>query len=71
MKLYIHTAEARVARFSATENFFLEIFSQKYEVRILIFFVLLKMGNVINTKCNQLIEFIFFPTFNLKPSKNS
>jgi len=47
MKLYIHTAEARVARFSATlKKFrshkprlknFLEIFSQKYEVRILIF----------------------------------
>jgi len=44
MKLYTYTGEARVARFSATENFFLEIFSQKYEVRILIFFKTFKDG---------------------------
>jgi len=54
MKLYIHTAEARVARVSATFKkvsfalarlkIFLEIFSQKYEVRILIFFKTFKDG---------------------------
>ena len=34
MKLYIHTAEARVARFSATKKSSLGIFYQKYKVRI-------------------------------------
>jgi len=37
MKLYIHTAEAPVVALARLFKF-LEIFSQKYEVRILIFF---------------------------------
>ncbi|MFM7620186.1 MAG: hypothetical protein ACKO47_01085 [Alphaproteobacteria bacterium] len=44
MKLYIYTAEVDVVAVKHDCLKFLEIFSQKYEVRILIFLKVLKMG---------------------------
>jgi len=48
MKLYINTAEACRSHKPRLKNF-LEIFSQKYEVRILIFFKTFKDGIWYNT----------------------